>query len=190
MEGLGTDDAHGLPLVLQPRAEPALPPPHGGSLDAFDISHGVNRKGLTRVRNKKRGNLGSNTLCDLVGGNVFVVRSVVSQVSELHRCGVCTRDTKHLFSRLRKHTVQSLTSQGAISPAVSTRGQSDHWPSNNVATSEHAVSDKLGRGEARFRAGEQEETNTCAGSHSHTLTLLQFHDRQSRREVTDSVRTT
>ena len=58
-----------------------------------------------------------------------VVRSVVSQVSELH----CSRDSAI-------NTVRSLTSQGAISPAVSTRGaeQTTDWPSNNVATSEHA----------------------------------------------------
>ena len=44
-----------------------------------------------------------------------------------------------MFSRLRTHKVRSLSSQGAISPAVSTRGQSRPLAlRNNVATSEHA----------------------------------------------------
>ena len=42
-----------------------------------------------------------------------VVRSVVSQVSELHRCSVCARhhNTTALFSRLRNSTVRTSTSQ-------------------------------------------------------------------------------
>ena len=62
-----------------------------------------------------------------------VVRSVVGVV-------VCSHayHQHHLFSRLRTHKVRSLTSQGAISPAVSTRGQGRPLAlRNNVATSEH-----------------------------------------------------
>ena len=43
VEGLGKENAHGLPLVLQPRAESVLSPPRGGSTDAFNTSHDVNR---------------------------------------------------------------------------------------------------------------------------------------------------
>ena len=39
MEGLGKDRAHGLLLVFQPRTEPAVSPPPGGTTVAFDISH-------------------------------------------------------------------------------------------------------------------------------------------------------
>ena len=38
MEGLGKDHAHGLPLVLQPRAQPALSPPLGGSVPVVEDS--------------------------------------------------------------------------------------------------------------------------------------------------------
>ena len=69
-----------------------------------------------------------------------VVRSFVCQVSELHRCSVCTRDTTNTCSRdSATNTVRSLTSQGAISPAVSTRGQSRPLALEQcVASSEHA----------------------------------------------------
>ena len=63
VESLGNDHAHGLPLVLQPRAEPPLSPPHGGSTDAFNIGHDANRQGLTRIRNKKRATLRETTCC-------------------------------------------------------------------------------------------------------------------------------
>ena len=46
--------AHGLPLVLQPQAEPALTP-------AFNVNHDINRQGLT-TNSENRGNLASNSL--------------------------------------------------------------------------------------------------------------------------------
>ena len=59
---------------------------------------------------------------------VVVVRSVVRQVSELHRCSVCARDTNLILETQPTHCPLqgffSLTSQGAICKAVSTRGQS------------------------------------------------------------------
>ena len=70
---------------------------------------------------------------------VVVVHSVVSQVSELHRCSVCTRPNNTCSRRLpQQNTVRSVTSQGAILPAVSTRGQSRPLALEQCGYEEHA----------------------------------------------------
>ena len=65
--------------------------------------------------------------------------------------------------------------------------RADHWPTNNVATSEHA---RLRPNRHGSEQVTRKKTNTRAGSHSHTSRLLQFHDRSFLREVTNNVRNT
>ena len=97
-----------------------------------------------------------------------VVRSVVSHVSELHRCSrVYARHHQTLCSRdSATNTVRTLTSQGAISSACEhswaeqTTGPRTMW----LRVSIH-VSDPLDTGAARIRTGDKGR-KTRAGSHS------------------------
>ena len=84
MEGLGKDHAHGLPLVFQPRAQPALSPPLGGSRLAFDMQRHVDRKGFPEIYAERQTYV-ENGLCGGCGGLWWFVVVVVKLMSYLCR---------------------------------------------------------------------------------------------------------
>ena len=100
-----------------------------------------------------------------------VVRLVVSQVSELHKCSVCTRDTttRQLCSQgLRNSTVRTSTSQRShLLSCEHSWAEQTHWPSNNAARSEDTNNREKNRATSRSKADNTDRHSWSKVRHTH-----------------------
>ena len=114
-----------------------------------------------------------------------VVRSVVSQVSELHKCSVCTRDTttrQLVLETPQQHCPNLDQSRSHLPCCEHSWAEWTTGPRTMQLQASMRVSDHIGTCEARNRASDQEErTYARAGPHSY-----QIHSPRSHRDICET----